>query len=64
MEEKGIQPTWKSYPIFAKELCKSAKYDEILKQLNQMHASKIAIRDDMFSWVISLYGETRRKGEY
>ncbi|CAH2073860.1 unnamed protein product [Thlaspi arvense] len=53
MEEKGIRPTWKSYSIFVKELCKSAKYDEIIKLLSQMHASKIAIRDDMFSWVIS-----------
>ncbi|XP_010491201.2 PREDICTED: putative pentatricopeptide repeat-containing protein At5g06400, mitochondrial [Camelina sativa] len=53
MEEKGIKPTWKSYSIFVKELCRSAKYDEVLKLLNQMHASKIAIRNDMFSWVIS-----------
>ncbi|XP_056846610.1 putative pentatricopeptide repeat-containing protein At5g06400, mitochondrial [Raphanus sativus] len=53
MEEKGFKPTWKAYSIFVKELCKSANYDEILKLLNQMHASKIAIRDDMFSWVIS-----------
>ncbi|EOA19612.1 hypothetical protein CARUB_v10002874mg [Capsella rubella] len=53
MEEKGIKPTWKSYSIFAKELCRSAKYDEVLKLLNQMHTSKMAIRNDMFSWVIS-----------
>ncbi|CAH8312804.1 unnamed protein product [Eruca vesicaria subsp. sativa] len=53
MKEKGVKPTWKSYSIFVKELCKLAKYDEILKLLNQMHASKIAIRDDMLSWVIS-----------
>ncbi|ESQ40566.1 hypothetical protein EUTSA_v10012543mg [Eutrema salsugineum] len=53
MEEKGIKPTWKSYSIFVKELCRSAKYDEIVKLLNQMHASKITIRDNMFSWVIS-----------
>ncbi|CAN7141699.1 unnamed protein product [Brassica rapa subsp. narinosa] len=49
----SIKPTWKAYSIFVKELCKSAKYAEVLKVLNQMHASKIAIRDDMFSWVIS-----------
>ncbi|KAJ0266267.1 putative pentatricopeptide repeat-containing protein [Hirschfeldia incana] len=53
MEEKGIKPTWKAYSIFVNELCKSAKFDEIVKLLNQMHASEIAIRDDMFSWVIS-----------
>ncbi|CAF1789556.1 unnamed protein product [Brassica oleracea var. botrytis] len=49
----SIKPTWKAYSIFVKELCKSAKYDEIIKLLNQMHASKIAVRDDMFAWVIS-----------
>ncbi|KAL1196935.1 putative pentatricopeptide repeat-containing protein [Cardamine amara subsp. amara] len=53
MEEKGIKPTSKSYSIFVKELCRSAKYDEIIKLLNQMHSSKILIRDDMFSWVLS-----------
>ncbi|CAA7026790.1 unnamed protein product [Microthlaspi erraticum] len=60
MEEKGIKATWKSYSIFLKELCRSAKYDEILKLLNQMLASKIAIRDDVFSWVIS---SMERNGE-
>ncbi|CAN8257032.1 unnamed protein product [Cochlearia groenlandica] len=53
MEAKGIKPTWKSYSIFMKELCRAAQYDEIIKLLDQMYASKIPIRDDMFSWLIS-----------
>ncbi|XP_010543844.1 PREDICTED: putative pentatricopeptide repeat-containing protein At5g06400, mitochondrial [Tarenaya hassleriana] len=60
MEEKGIKPTWKSYSVFVKELCRASRYDEILKLLNQMQTSKMGIRDDMFSWVISCLD---KKGE-
>lgn len=52
MEDKGIRPTWKSYSIFIKELCRISRTDEMVKVLNDMRASKIVIRDEVFNWVI------------
>ncbi|OAY40706.1 putative pentatricopeptide repeat-containing protein At5g06400, mitochondrial [Manihot esculenta] len=60
MEDKGIIPTWKSYSIFIKELCKVSKTDEILKVLNKMQASKIFINNEIFKWVIACM---EKKGE-
>ena len=60
MEDKGIKPTWKSYSIFIKELCKVLRTDEIIKVLGKMQASKMFICDEIFEWVISCM---ERKGE-
>jgi pentatricopeptide repeat protein len=60
MEDRGIKPTWKSYSVFIKELCKVSRTDEIFKALNEMQASKIDIRDEIFDGILS-YME--KKGE-
>ncbi|PON42074.1 Tetratricopeptide-like helical domain containing protein [Parasponia andersonii] len=60
MEDKGIRPTWKSYSIFIKELCRISSTDEILKVLNEMRASETFIGDEIFHWVIS---HMEKKGE-
>uniref|UniRef100_A0A2N9HKL7 Pentacotripeptide-repeat region of PRORP domain-containing protein n=1 Tax=Fagus sylvatica TaxID=28930 RepID=A0A2N9HKL7_FAGSY len=53
MEDWGIRPTWKSYSVFIKELGKISRTDEIFKVLNEMQASKMDIRDEIFDWAIS-----------
>ncbi|WCJ34151.1 Pentatricopeptide repeat (PPR) superfamily protein [Euphorbia peplus] len=53
MEHKGIKPTWKSYSIFIKELCKLLKTDETLEVLEKMQASMISIDSTTFKWVIA-----------
>lgn len=53
MEDMGIRPTWKSYSVFIKELCKISKTDEIFNVLDEMRASKIHVQDVIFDWVIS-----------
>ncbi|XP_065854990.1 putative pentatricopeptide repeat-containing protein At5g06400, mitochondrial [Euphorbia lathyris] len=53
MEYKGIKPTWKSYSIFIKELCKLSRTDELLKVLHKMQASMISIDSKIFKWVIA-----------
>ncbi|XP_041025577.1 putative pentatricopeptide repeat-containing protein At5g06400, mitochondrial [Juglans microcarpa x Juglans regia] len=60
MEDKGMRPTWKSYSVFIKELCKVSRTEEIFKVLNEMRASKIDIRDEIFDWIIS-YLEKKRE---
>ncbi|XP_020535676.1 putative pentatricopeptide repeat-containing protein At5g06400, mitochondrial isoform X2 [Jatropha curcas] len=60
MEAEGINPTWKSYSIFIKELCKVSRTDDILKVLYKMQASKIFINDEIFKWVIACL---EKKGE-
>ena len=39
--------------MFIKELYKIPRIDEVIKVLNEMHASKIIIGDEVFNWVIS-----------
>ncbi|TKY53190.1 putative pentatricopeptide repeat-containing protein mitochondrial [Spatholobus suberectus] len=53
MECQGIKPTWKSYAVFIKELCKASRTDDIVKVLHEMQASKIKIQDEIFHWVIT-----------
>ncbi|OIW20131.1 hypothetical protein TanjilG_01904 [Lupinus angustifolius] len=53
MEQQGIKPTWKSYAVFIKELCKASRTQDIVKVLYDMQASKILIRDEVFHWVIT-----------
>ncbi|KAF7804213.1 putative pentatricopeptide repeat-containing protein [Senna tora] len=60
MEHQGIKPTWKSYSVFIKELCKASKTEDVVKLLNQMQSSKIVIGDEIFQWVM-IYLE--KKGE-
>ncbi|KAF3442775.1 hypothetical protein FNV43_RR16692 [Rhamnella rubrinervis] len=60
MEDKGVRPTWKSYLIFIKELCRISRTAEIVKVLNDMLASKIVVRDEIFNWVICFM---EKKGE-
>ncbi|TXG70185.1 hypothetical protein EZV62_005120 [Acer yangbiense] len=60
MEDIGIRPTWKSYSIFIKELCRVSRTDWIFKVLNEMQASKIVIGDEIFHWVITCM---EKKGE-
>lgn len=51
MENKGIGPSWKSYSIFIKELCRNSRTGEVLKLLDEMQASRIVIGDKLFHWV-------------
>ncbi|XP_050226246.1 putative pentatricopeptide repeat-containing protein At5g06400, mitochondrial [Mercurialis annua] len=61
MEDKGvINPTWKFYFIFTKELCKILRTDEVMKVLYKMQASKIYIDNKIFELAI-FYME--KKGE-
>ncbi|KAI9116828.1 hypothetical protein K1719_012194 [Acacia pycnantha] len=60
MEYQGLKPTWKSYSIFIKELCKASRTDDIVKLLNEMMASNIVIGDEIFHWVMTYLD---RKGE-
>ncbi|KAK7268127.1 hypothetical protein RIF29_20814 [Crotalaria pallida] len=53
MESQSIKPTWKSYTVFIKELCKASSTDDIVKVLHEMQASKIVIGDEVFHWVIT-----------
>ncbi|XP_057446639.1 putative pentatricopeptide repeat-containing protein At5g06400, mitochondrial [Lotus japonicus] len=61
MECQGIKATWKSYSVFIKELCKASRTEDILKVLDEMQGSKIAIRDEVFHWVITYL---ENKGEF
>ena len=62
-EDKGIEPSWKSYSISIKELCKVFRTDEAVKVLEKMHR---IIHDDIFERVISLWRERERdrKGKH
>ncbi|XP_028801369.1 putative pentatricopeptide repeat-containing protein At5g06400, mitochondrial [Neltuma alba] len=60
MEYQGFKPTWKSYSVFIKELCKASKTDDIVKLLNEMMASKVVIGDEIFNWVMTYL---EKKGE-
>lgn len=60
MEDYGVRPTWKSYSVFVKELCRVYRTDEILKVLNKMQDSKIVIGDEIFQWAMSCM---EKKGE-
>ncbi|EEF38299.1 putative pentatricopeptide repeat-containing protein At5g06400, mitochondrial [Ricinus communis] len=60
MKDKGANPTWKSYSIFIKELCRVSRTDEILKVLYKMQASKIFINNDIFNLAIAFM---EKKGE-
>ncbi|KAL2326629.1 hypothetical protein Fmac_025687 [Flemingia macrophylla] len=53
MESQGIKPTWKSYAVFIKELCKASRTDDIVKVLQEMQASKIKIHDILFHQVFT-----------
>ncbi|XP_061360840.1 putative pentatricopeptide repeat-containing protein At5g06400, mitochondrial [Gastrolobium bilobum] len=53
MQCHGIKPTWKTYAVFIKELCKASRTDDIVKVLDEMQASKIVLRDEVFHWVMS-----------
>ncbi|KAK7310348.1 hypothetical protein RJT34_07809 [Clitoria ternatea] len=61
MECQGIKPTWKSYAVFIKELCKASRTHDIVKVLQEMQVSKVKIRDEVFHWAIN-YMES--KGEH
>ena len=60
MQERGIRATWKSYSMFIKELYKISRTDEVIKVLNEIQASKITIRDEVFNWVISYLEKKKR----
>ncbi|XP_022151461.1 putative pentatricopeptide repeat-containing protein At5g06400, mitochondrial [Momordica charantia] len=55
MEDK---PTWKSFSVFIRELFKVSRTDEIVKVLNEMQASNIAVPERLFHSVVS-YMEKR-----
>ncbi|QCE05298.1 putative pentatricopeptide repeat-containing protein At5g06400, mitochondrial [Vigna unguiculata] len=61
MECQDIRPTWKSYEVFIKELCKASRTEDIVKVLHEMQASKIKIQDTIFRRVITYMEE---KGEF
>lgn len=60
MENQGIKPSWKSYSVFIKELRKASRTEDIVKLLNDMQVSKVAIGDEIFQWVITYL---EKKGE-
>ncbi|KAL7154516.1 hypothetical protein ABFS83_03G006900 [Erythranthe nasuta] len=63
MDEKGIEPTSKSYTIFINELCKVCSTDEIIKTLNEMKVRKVNIQDGIFRHVryhLKKKGETEK----
>lgn len=60
MEKNGTKPTWKSYSIFIKELCRVSRTDVIFTVLSEMQALKIDIGNEIFGWVISCM---EKKGE-
>lgn len=47
MESQGIRPTWKSYSVFIKELCKASRTDDIVKDCNQrcIHKGEFALKE-------------------
>ncbi|KAG5063753.1 hypothetical protein JHK85_004936 [Glycine max] len=60
MECQGIKPTWKSFAVFIKELCKASQTDDIVKVLHEMQASKSRIQDKVLDLVITWM---KNKGE-
>ncbi|CAN1277749.1 Putative pentatricopeptide repeat-containing protein At5g06400, mitochondrial [Linum perenne] len=53
MENKGIEPAWKHYNEFIKELCRVSRTDEVLKVMHEMQELGMSINHEIFEWVIS-----------
>ncbi|OAY81491.1 putative pentatricopeptide repeat-containing protein, mitochondrial [Ananas comosus] len=52
-KEKGLRPTWKSYTVFIKELCKASEPLEAFKLLKAMSDLDINATDGIFGLVIN-----------
>ncbi|CAN1239244.1 Putative pentatricopeptide repeat-containing protein At5g06400, mitochondrial [Linum grandiflorum] len=50
---RSMKPTWKSYSVFIKELCRVSRIDQVLKVMHEMQESDSSINDEIFEWVIS-----------